>query len=144
MTSPQHSDGGMSDRRAQPPVDLNVIAYQVGAVQTSIDRGLAAMEKTMERELGKVADQLGAVEVRLSDLERHQVRSDGRLDALEEFRRGQEERQRADEATRTAELKVAMDGSEQARFYRWLAKLIVGAAAVAGTIVGIVSAIGGH
>lgn len=146
MAQPEPTPGGplsaSGDRRAAPPVDLNVINYQVGALQTALDRGLGALERVIEKGFDNIDRRLSRIEERQASMEKRQERSDARLDALEEFRREQESAEKDVAILQRAELKLATDGSETARIWRTIAIITVGSLAALGTAITILAQLG--
>ena len=133
---------GSGDRRSQPPVNLEVINYQVGALQTSLDKGLFALERTVEKGFEGVDRRLSRIEERQTVMERQQERSDARLEALEEFRREQEARDNDLASMQRQELKLATDGSNTAKQLRLLGFIIAGALTGVGTLIAILGQLG--
>jgi hypothetical protein len=136
MSEPEDQMGG--DRRSPAPVSLDVIAYQVGALQTSVDRGLSGMERVIDRGLADVRVEVAGLATRLGEIEQQFVRIDTRVEALESLRIEEEERQRKTAERAEARAEVANVDQAQLRMWRWLAVACVGAAAIGSLVVAIV------
>lgn len=121
---------------------METIARQLGEVQTGLDRGLGALEKALDRQ----SDQLGG---RLEKIEDHQRNSDmrierfnGRLDALEEFRKQAEATAREETKAQVSELRGAVVDQSQLRTLRWVGGTAVAILGAIVTILAIVQALG--
>jgi hypothetical protein len=136
---PIPEEHNVPDRRAQPPVDLNVIAYQVGALQTALDKGLSALERVLEKGLDAVATRLDKIEERQASTELKLERQDARLQALEEYKTELEKRDAAAAAAAASDLKAATTESQHMKTLRMLGGFLVGAAVVGGLILAILA-----
>lgn len=130
------------DRRSAPPVNLDVIAYQVGALQTSLDRGLAALERSQDRGFSDIRVEVAGVASGLAGLKEEFVRMDARVGALEKFKVDEEDRQRA--ARELAEKRADTATVDQARYrtYAWIAAPLLGLCAVGAFVIALIQAIG--
>ncbi len=125
----------MKPPAAVAPATLEVIQFQVGQLQASVDRGLASLERTQERGIDELKDSLRKQGDRLGSIEQTLVKHTGKIEALETFRREQEER---DEQT----YRRAVDESATARIWRVMVVVGIGVLTVAGTVMSILAATG--
>lgn len=118
------------------------LATQMTSIQSTLDRGLGALEKSFEKSLEaasrsteksleRVDKSLDRQGERLGSIEKQLERHDTRLEALETFRAAHD---------RTAETEIATNkrDAETGRFNRWIAALAVTAIGLALTILQIV------
>jgi uncharacterized coiled-coil protein SlyX len=134
--------GGPMAPTGRPAVDLNVIQYQVGALQSAIDRGIGGLERTIDKGFEGVATRLDKFEARLKTIEERQAFDAARLKALEEFRAEVDRREDRRRQQADAEMRAAVDNSQMWKTGRWIAGAILFLFTLAGVIVGIVNALG--
>lgn len=127
----------------QRVADLSVLQFQVGSMQTALDRGIGALERSMDKGFDQMLGRLDGIEGRLKMVEERQAVDSGRLQALERFRQDSEERDQARISERESRYADALDGSQTARTLRLIGSLVIAAIAAIGTIVGIVAALTG-
>lgn len=127
---------GVPQRRM---ADLNVIQYQVGALQSALDRGIGGIEKTMEKGFEGISTRLDKIEDRMKTVEERQAFDAARLKALEQFREEQDRREEVRARETTAELKANVDNSQNMKTLRLLGGLVLALFTVASIIFGIVS-----
>lgn len=112
--------GQFVERRSgnHPAVSLDVIAYQVGQLQSALAAGLGSVEKTIEREVGHLSGRLEKIESAQREHELKYERTIGRLAALEEFRQEVDDRHEADTRARLAKADSESDLSFNAKVIR--------------------------
>lgn len=123
--------------------DISVLQYQVGALQSSFDRGIGALDKTMEKGFDSLNARIDKLDARMATVEERQAFDAARLKALEQFREEQDRREDERRKQAEAEARVAVDESQQARVVRTVVMLAVGLVGVIGTVVAILSQLGG-
>jgi hypothetical protein len=131
------------ERRSQPPASLDVIAYQVGALQSALDRSLGQLERTMERGFAEVKIEVVGLSNRMGDLEQQFVRMDERQTAVEKWIRAEEERQKEAATRATQRAEIAEENASQMKLLRWVGVVLVSLAAVGGFVVALLQLVGG-
>lgn len=131
------------ERRAVPPASLDVVAYQVGALQTSLDRGLAALERSQDRGFADVRLEVATLSSEMASLKENFVRMDTRVEALETFKTNQEERERLERER--AEERAENAAVDQTKYKTWTIILgpLVGIAVVGAFVLAVMQAFGG-
>lgn len=126
-------------RSATRQSDLNVIQFQIGSIQTAMDR----MERAMEKGFTQLVARLDDFDKRLALIERRQEYDAARLKSLEEFRNEQDRRAAEDRNRKEAELKVAVDQSDWAKTVRTVAAVFAGVVTTAAVVATAIVAISG-
>lgn len=127
-------DAGIPQRRV---ADLSVLQYQVGALQTALDRGIGGIEKTMDKGFESIGVRLDRFEERLKTIEERQAFDAARLKALEQFREEQDRREDERRRVADADLKASVDNSQAWKTARWIGTAIVALFTIAGIIFAI-------
>lgn len=123
--------------------DINVLQYQVGALQSALDRGLGALDKTIEKGFDSINVRIDKLDARMATVEERQAFDAARLKALEQFRAEADRREDERRKLAEAEARQLVDESQQAKVVRTIVMLAVATLGVVGTIVAIVTQLGG-
>lgn len=130
------------DRRgpARAP-NLEVVLFQIGALQTALDRGLGGLEKVVEKGFDSLDTRVGKLDDRMAQIERRQEFDAARLKSLEQFREEQDRRDEERRRSTDEELKLAVDSTAQAKMLRWTFAAIAAVLGVAGGVVALINAL---
>ena len=129
------------ERRAHPPVSLDVIAFQVGALQTSVDRGLSAMERTIDRGLAELKVEVQGLSNDVAAVKEQLGRMDTRVEALEIYRQQEEDRRQTFQERSDIRAEAAALDQTQLRMWKWLFAGLLGVTVLGGFVIGLVEAI---
>lgn len=122
--------------------DINVLQYQVGQMQSALDRGLGSLEKTIEKGFDSLNIRVDKLDARMATVEERQAFDAARLKALEQFREEQDRRLDEQRRAQEAAMKIAVDESQQAKIWRTNVLMFVGLLTVIGTVIAILSQVG--
>lgn len=131
------------ERRSQPPVSLDVIAYQVGALQTSVDRGLAGMERTIDRGLSELKIEVHGLSNDVAAVKEQLGRMDTRVEALEIYRQQEEDRRQQLQERSELRAEAAAVDQSQLRMWRWLGGGALGFVGIGGFLITLAELLGG-
>lgn len=124
------------------PASLEVIQYQVGVMQSTLDRSLSSIDRTIERMGAELRDSLARQGDRLGSIEQQLSSHRAEIAALQSFRQDQEQKEREETRRLAEKQQKADDSSLRVNIWLELAKMAGASIVSVGTIVAVLAAVG--